>query len=80
MFDPTFVSGKRRKARGAPLFNDENIDDFNPLTSTVAFDTLVQDESLSGDVRNDIDVSLPKVVNDRGRVLGHARHVHKSRF
>ena len=50
-FDPTFESGKRRKARGAPLFNDEDLDDINPLTDSVAFDTLLQDESLSEDVR-----------------------------
>ena len=50
-FDPTFESGKRRKARGAPLFNDEDLDDINPLTDSVAFDTLLQYESLSEDVR-----------------------------
>ena len=49
-FDPTFESGNRRKARGAPLFNDEDLDDINPLTDPVAFDTLMQDESLSEDV------------------------------
>ena len=66
-FDSTFESGKRRKARGAPLFNDENLDYINPLTDSVAFDTLLQDESLSEDVReimrtktNDIDVSPPE--------------------
>ena len=31
-FDPTFESGKRRKARGAPLFNDEGLNDVNPST------------------------------------------------
>ena len=50
-FDATFESGKRRKARGAPLFNDEDLNDVNPLTDAVAFDTLLQDESLSEDVR-----------------------------
>ena len=50
-FDPTFESGKRRKARGAPLFNDVELNDVNPLTDPVAFDTLLQDESLSEDVR-----------------------------
>ena len=40
-FDPAFESGRRQKARGAPLFNDE--DDLNPLTGLVAFDTLLQD-------------------------------------
>ena len=46
-FDPTFESGNRRKARGAPLFNDEDLDDINPSTDPVAFDTLMQDASLS---------------------------------
>ena len=50
-FDPTFESGKRRKARGAPLFNQEDLDEINPLTESVAFDTLLQGESLSEDVR-----------------------------
>ena len=50
-FDPTFESDNLRKARGAPLFNDEDLDDINPLTDPVAFDTLMQDESLSEDVR-----------------------------
>ena len=50
-FDPTFESGRRRKARGAPLFNQEDLDEINPLTESVAFDTLLQDESLSEDVR-----------------------------
>ena len=50
-FDRTFESGKRRKARGAPLFNQEDLDGFNPLTESVAFDTLLQDESFSEDVR-----------------------------
>ena len=48
-FHPTFESGKRRKARGAPLFN-QDLDEINPLTESVAFDTLLQDESLSEDV------------------------------
>ena len=43
-FDPTFESGKRRKARRAPSFNDEDLDDINPLTDSVAFDALLQDE------------------------------------
>ena len=50
-FDPTFESGRRRKERGAPLFNQEDLDEINPLTESVAFDTLLQDESLSEDVR-----------------------------
>ena len=50
-FDPTFESGKRQKARRGPLFNDENLDDINPVTDPVAFETLLQDESLSEDVR-----------------------------
>ena len=50
-FDPTFESGRRRKARGAPLFNQEDLDEINQLTESVAFDTLLQDESLSEDVR-----------------------------
>ena len=47
-FDPTFESGRRRKARGAPL---EDLDEINPSTELLAFDTLLQDESLSEDVR-----------------------------
>ena len=50
-FDPTFESGKRRKARRAPLFNQEDLDEINPVTESVAFETLLQDESLSEDVR-----------------------------
>ena len=50
-FDPTFEFGRRRKARGAPLFNQEDLDEINPSTESVAFDTLLQDESLSEDVR-----------------------------
>ena len=34
-----------------PLLNDEDLEDINPLTDPVAFDTLLQDESLSEDVR-----------------------------
>ena len=49
-FDPAFESGKRRKARGAPLFNDEDMENINPITDPVAFDTLLQDESFSEDV------------------------------
>ena len=49
-FDPTFKSAKRRKARGASLFNDEG-NDISPLTDPIAFHTLLQDESLSEDVR-----------------------------
>ena len=49
-FDPAFESGRRRKARGAPLFSQEHLDEINPSTELVAFDTL-QDESLSEDVR-----------------------------
>ena len=33
------------------LFNQEDFDEINPLTESVAFDTLLQDESLSEDVR-----------------------------
>ena len=29
-FDPTFESGKRRKASGAPLFKDDEVNDMNP--------------------------------------------------
>ena len=29
-FDPAFESGKRRKARGASLFNDDEVNDINP--------------------------------------------------
>ena len=51
IFDSTFESGKRRKARGEPLFNDEDLNDVNPLADPVAFATLLQDESLSENVR-----------------------------
>ena len=50
-FDPTFESGRRRKARGAPVFSQEDLDEINPSTDSVAFDTLLQDESLTKDVR-----------------------------
>ena len=50
-FDPTFESGKRRKSRRASLFNDDEMNDINPLTDPIAFETLLQDESLSEDVR-----------------------------
>ena len=50
-FDPTFESGRRRKARGAPLFSQEDLAEINPSTESVAFDTLLEDESLSEDVR-----------------------------
>ena len=50
-FDPTFESGRRPKARGAPLFNQEDLDEINPLTESAAFDTLLQDKPLSEDVR-----------------------------
>ena len=50
-FDPPFESGRRRKARGAPLFSQEDLDEINPSTDSVAFDTLLQDELLSEDVR-----------------------------
>ena len=53
-FDPTFESGKRRKASGAPLFSSEDLDDINPSTDLVVFDTLLQDESLSEDVRENM--------------------------
>ena len=33
------------------LFNQEDLDEINPLTESVAFDTLLQDESLSEDAR-----------------------------
>ena len=49
--DPTFKSGRHRKARGVPLFSQEDLDEINPSTDLVAFDTLFQDESLSEDVR-----------------------------
>ena len=49
--DLIFESSKRRKARGAPLFNDEDLNDVRSLTDLVAFHTLLQDESLSEDVR-----------------------------
>ena len=39
-FDPTFESGRRRKATGAPLFSQEDLDEINPSTDLVAFDTL----------------------------------------
>ena len=50
-FDPTFEPGRRRKARRAPLFSQEDLDEINQTTDLVAFDTLLQDESLSEDVR-----------------------------
>ena len=50
-FDPTFESGRRRKARGALLFSQEDLDEINPSTESVAFDTQLQDESISEDVR-----------------------------
>ena len=50
-FDPTFESSKRRKARRASLFNNDEMNDINPLTDPIAFETLLQDESLSEDVR-----------------------------
>ena len=50
--DPTFESARRRKARGALLFSQEDLDEINPSTELVAFDTLLQDESLSEDVRD----------------------------
>ena len=50
-FDPTFESDRRRKARGAPLISREDLDEINPSSELVVFDTLLQDESLSEDVR-----------------------------
>ena len=50
-FDPTFESGKRWKARGAPLFNQEDLDEIKSFTESVSVDTLLQDESLLEDVR-----------------------------
>ena len=50
-FHPMFESGRRRNARGAPLFSQEDLDEINPSADLVAFDTLLQDESLSEDVR-----------------------------
>ena len=50
-FDHTFESGNRRKARGASFFNNNEVNDINPLTDPIAFDTLLHDESLSEDVR-----------------------------
>ena len=43
--DPTFESGKRRKSRGASWFTVDEVNDINPLTDPIAFDTLLQDES-----------------------------------
>ena len=51
LHDPTFESGRRRKARGAPLFSQEDLEEINPSTELVTFDTLLEDESLSEDVR-----------------------------
>ena len=34
-----------------PLFNDDDVNDINPVTDPIAFDTLLQDESPSDDVR-----------------------------
>ena len=48
------------------MSNQEDLDEINPLTESVAFDTLLQDESLSEDVREIM------------RMKWHARHVHKS--
>ena len=50
-FDPTFESVKRQKARGASVFNDDEANDINPLADRIALDALLQDESLSEDVR-----------------------------
>ena len=84
-FDPAFESGRRQKARGAPLFHQEDLDEISPSTELVAFDTLLQDESLSEDVReimrmntNDFGVSLPEWSKIEGKFLGHARHEHTS--
>ena len=49
---------KRRKARGAPLVNDENLDDITPLTDSLAFGTLLQDESFSEDVREIMQIRM----------------------
>ena len=49
-FDSTFESGRRRKARGALLFSQKDLDEINPLTDFLAFDTLLQDESFFEDV------------------------------
>ena len=49
--DLTLESGKRLKIRGAPLFNDEKLNDINPSTELVAFDTLLHNVSLSEHVR-----------------------------
>ena len=39
------------KQRRASLFNNDEMNDINPLTDPIAFETLLQDESLSEDVR-----------------------------
>ena len=61
------------------MFNQEDLDEINPKTESVAFDTLLQDESLSEDVReimrmernaNDIDLSLPKWSNIEEKFWG----------
>ena len=47
-FDPTFKSGENvGKQEEQPVVNDEDLDDINPLTDSLAFDTLLQDESFS---------------------------------
>ena len=77
-FDPTFESGRRRKARGAPLFSQEELDEINPSTEFVAFDTLLQDESLSEEVRG-IEIRMTstclfRVVKDRATDSHGAHH------
>ena len=64
-----------------------SLDEISPSTELVAFDTLLQDESLSEDVReimrmntNDFGVSLPEWSKIEGKFLGHARHEHTSSF
>ena len=61
------------------MFNQEDLDEINPKTESVAFDTLLQDESLSEDVRaimrmkenaNDIDLSLPEWSNIEEKFWG----------
>ena len=80
-FDPTFESDKRRKARGASLVDDDEVNDINQFTDPVAFDTLLQDESLSEDVPQIMRMKYEqhrrvssKTVKNRGKVLGRARH------
>ena len=51
MTPPSSLANVGKRARGAPLFFNEDMDNINPTTDPGAFDTLLQDESLSGDTR-----------------------------